>query len=248
MPEINVKGLVNRVAPSVTADGSYTFPRLNRYGEPVVAPSGRFPVSDEGQYFVATSSTPGTALGVSGVVTAYSATVDGLLYIFNNDSAGTSAKRLYLDYIKIIVTVAPASGTSWMYSLEADNTNRYSSGGIAVTPVNPNMDSGVATIAKVYAPTGGTVITLTTATAAKRIVGVGRLRSVIPIAQDVLVLVFGRDSLPGGNSGATGAARYAESCPPVVLGPQQGLALNAWSPSNSITGPSFELDMGWWER
>ena len=63
-----------------------------------------------GKYFVCTNPTPGTALAYN-VQAAYSDTVP-LMYIQNNDSkANPLAKRMYLDYIKLICTVAPASST-----------------------------------------------------------------------------------------------------------------------------------------
>src|SRR5438874_5122085 len=85
--------------------------RAGRYGEAYnldVNPTSKHTISDEGSYFVLTNPTPGTA-----VASAVNASSDFTksLFIFKN-TAPVGGLRCYLDYLKILPTVAPASATS----------------------------------------------------------------------------------------------------------------------------------------
>ena len=125
MPGIDVNQLWTpaRAIPSPQSDqkAPVTNVRGGRYGEQYVLPliSTKHLPADEGSYFIATNPTPGTALAYN-VQAAFSDTVP-LLYIQNNDSkANPLAKRLYLDYIKLICTVAPASSTGARFAAKTD--------------------------------------------------------------------------------------------------------------------------------
>jgi len=116
MPGIDVNQLWTpaRAVPSPQSDqkAPVTNVRGGRYGEQYVLPliPTKHLLADEGSYFIATNPTPGTALAYN-VQAAFSDTVP-LFYVQNNDSkANPFGKRLYLDYIKLICTTAPASST-----------------------------------------------------------------------------------------------------------------------------------------
>jgi hypothetical protein len=240
-----VRGYVAQTLPNANADGTSVWLRLARNGEIIVKNSSESfqQQADEGSYFVATNPTIGTA-----VATAVNASYDitkGHFVIFNNNTTA-SGIRCYPDYIKMIPTVAPASGTNAMYALQLDNTNRYSAGGAVGTVKNVNMDNTTKTSStSVYAPTGGTIITVGTATSAARIVGRGVLRSVIPAVNDAMILKFGY----GNNiSSATAAGTTVAVAPPIVVGPQQSLVVIIWYASNASTGISFEFEVGFTEK
>src|SRR5690242_17954625 len=100
-----------------------------------------------GGYFVASNPTPGTALAFA-VNASYDVTKN--LMLFNNTSNAAAPVRAYLDYIKILPTVAPASATSFQIALQIDYVNRFTSGsplivgvGGTQSAVNVNGDSTV---------------------------------------------------------------------------------------------------------
>jgi len=93
--------------------------RGGRYGEQYVLPliPTKHLLADEGSTSSPTNPTPGTALAYN-IQAAFSDTVP-LFYVQNNDSkANPFGKRLYLDYIKLICTTAPASGTGARFAIK----------------------------------------------------------------------------------------------------------------------------------
>ena len=129
MPGIDVNQLWTpaRGLPSPQTDqkAPVTNVRGGRYGEQYMLSliPTKHVLADEGSYFIATNPTPGTALAYN-IQAAYSDTVP-LLYIQNNDSkANPFAKRMYLDYIKLICSVVPASGTGARFAVKTDPTLR----------------------------------------------------------------------------------------------------------------------------
>ena len=201
-------------------------------------------LSDEGTYFIATNPTPGTPVAFV-VNAAVSETAGYFLNIKNNDPVGgVNAKRMYLDYIRLICGVVPASATSGHCFIKLDNINRYSSGGSIITPVNPNMDSNIASIAQVYA---GALTTVAPSPSA-RSVARGVLRASIPVVNDEWILNFGSVETASSMLIGGGVARFVVPLPPVIIGAQQTMGLQLWFPANSVTPAQFEFEVGWFER
>lgn len=243
--DLNVE--VDRQLPDAESDSTTKPLRAGRYGEAYtlsLVPTTHL-LADEGTYQVGLSPTPGT--GVAFVVNAsVSETAGNFLYIKNNDSQGNvRAKRIYLDYIRLILAVAPAAGISVHYFMKVDNKDRYSSGGTQVTPNNANIDTGVGTVSQVFA---GAVVTLAPSPSA-RLVSRGVMRSVIPVVNDEWIFKCGAAG-DGSSSSLAGtlAQRMVIPCAPVVIGPQDNLCLQIWFPSNATTPAQFEYELGWWER
>jgi len=149
MPGIDVNQLWTpaRAVPSPQSDqkAPVTNVRGGRYGEQYVLPliPTKHLLADEGSYFIATNPTPGTALAYN-IQAAFSDTVP-LFYVQNNDSkANPFGKRLYLDYIKLICTTAPASSTGVRFALKTDpairtiSTNNTTAGAAVEGPVRLN--------------------------------------------------------------------------------------------------------------
>jgi hypothetical protein len=205
-------------------------------------------LADAGAYFVATNPTPGT--GVAFAVNA-SFDVTKNLFVFKN-TAPPNGPRMYLDYIKIIPTVAPASATVANFSFVIDTVNRYTSGGTLIgpggtaTPSNVNGDSSAQALGGVYYATSA-VITSPAAGANSRLVARGVLRSVIPAVNDEMLVVFGDASPGAGSSSGTNAGRTGTNAPPVIIGPQEWGVMTVWLPSNAITALSYEFEIGWAE-
>lgn len=238
---------VDRQLPDAESDSTQDVTRAGRYREQYVIPisSTTHWLADEGTYFVATNPTPGTA--IAGAVNAsVSETAGNLLYIKNNDGVGNSRnKRIYLQYLRLITTVAPAAGLTGHCFMRLDNQNRYGSGGTAIVPTNVNMDTSAATVSQVYFG----ALTTTAPSIAARLVQRAILRSVIPVVNDETIFVFGGNEFAGGSStGGTVALRSIIPCAPLIVGPQQNLCMQVWYPSNAVTPASYEFEIGWFER
>lgn len=210
-------------------------------------------LSDEGGYFVATNPTPGTGIAqticVDDAATASSthAQFAPTVLIYNNANANSqNAPSLYLRYVRLLCTAAPASATSWQYSLRMDPVQRYSSGGSLLTPVQPNPLSIKSSQALVYF---GAIVPTALPSANARLVGRGQWNSAIPVVGDQYSYNFGAPS--GANDMLSGGATAKNAtmwCPPVVIPPGWSLAIDQWGPSNAATPASWEVEMGWVER
>lgn len=234
---------VNTAKPTAYAENADVPDRGSKYGEKGVLPygSGLHNVADEGSYFVVTNPAPGTGLATVAAPTAL-ADVSPFFMLLNNAAAG--GKRVYMDYIKLLVTAAGTAGASLHYNVKIDNgVGRYTSGTtLTSTPQNVNMDSAVATACLAY---GGPLVAAA-ATAAARLLGGGLFKVSIPVVGDNYILTFG---CPAGGVGS-GVATIANAIlnhPPVVIGPQQSFFLHLWLPSQSAAS-SYEIEVGWWER
>ncbi len=251
MPQIY--GVTRRNQPSLSAEAVQQQSRVGARGELIVIPlsEGKMGLADEGAYFKATNATVGTGI-IHALTTAWSATA-ALFCLRNTDGEG--AKRLYLDYVKLI-TGATAIGMTAATSIESaitiDNTNRHSSGGTAITPVNVNMDSAQATIAALNF--GAEV--LSAASGSVRLVGRHAFpRRVAPamVTGDQFFWKFGSDMTPfvspvGAAAPATAPTQFIGGFGPVVIGGGDSLNFHLWYPAGATTAPTYEFEIGWWER
>lgn len=235
-----ISGLVDRIKPTRTTDGSYTAARMSRYGEIIVQPvsQGIYPIADEGSYFKAVPPSPGTGF-VQGIISGFGATV-GFVAISNSDAAG--GKRIYLDYLTMICSSPPTTAGSMQFVVAVDSTIRYTSGGTPVTPSNANMDDATASIATLHV---GNLVLAAESVNVRRL-SRGVLKAAIPAVNDSYTLQFGAvDSSMGALSG-TGVATV-DQCGPVIIGPGQSALIHLWYPSSTVAA-THEIDFGWWER
>lgn len=245
--ENELNGRIGRVLPNATPDGNPTQVRLTRYGEIMTSglPKTKHFLADEGTYYVATNPTPGTAI-VHVVLAAFDDTKPYLL-IRNQDLVGSGlAKRIYLDYIKLLTNVVPASAVEWGYTGHLDYSpwaSRYTSGGSLITPVNTNGDVATPSMALIRA---GAITAV--AGQSSRLVARGRFRGVVPTIYDEFVVVFGAGEGGSGHAAAAAAGRVVTQSPPIVVGPGQNFALNLFGVSNAATPAQFEFEIGYWER
>lgn len=251
MPQIY--GKTNRPLPTKTADAAQLQPRLSAYGDMLTIPisHGTYGLADEGCYFNAVNATPGTGI-IHALTTAFSSTA-ALFCLRNTDAEG--AKRLYLDYVRLTTgatAIAMTAATSIELAVTIDNTNRYSSGGTALTPVNANMDSSGATIASltfgavVLAAASGSVRTITRAALPRR-------AAPAMVTGDQFLFNFGCVDAPaisvaGAAAPATAATQFYCPLGPVVIGGGDSINFHLWYPSGATTAPTYEVELGWYER
>lgn len=249
----NIFGITRRALPSPIADGTGQQVRVGKYGEQLVIPltQGTYGLADEGQYFKATNATIGTGI-IHALTTSWSATA-ALFCLRNTDSEG--AKRLFLDYVRIITgptAIAMTAATSIEAAVTIDNTNRHSSGGTAITPVNTNMDSSNATIAalnfgaEVLSAASGSVRLVARAALARRV-------APAMVTGDQFFFNFGAAENPvistvGAAAPATAPMQYAVPMGPAVIGGGDSLNFHLWYPAGATTAPTYEFEIAWWER
>jgi hypothetical protein len=250
---VKIYGITRRNQPALSAEAVAQEARVGGRGELIVLPmtQGTYPLADEGGYFKGTNPTVGTGI-IHALTTSFSATA-ALFCLRNTDGEG--AKRLYLDYVKL-VTGATAIGMTAATSIETavtiDNTNRHSSGGSAITPVNVNMDSSQATIAALNF--GAEV--LAAASGSVRLVGRHAFpRRVAPamVTGDQFVWDFGSFSSPsiaavGAAAPATAPMQHYAAMGPVIIGGGDSLNFHLWYPAGATTAPTYEFEIAWWER
>lgn len=250
MSDSNVNVLATRGLPSPISNNVRGPARATRYGELVMSPLNkwRHVSADEGTYFAAHNATNDASTTLAGhaapVLVDADATMTKPFIHLINSAVTTSQVRAYLDFIEIEVITAGANGTadSWAAQLDTGAT-RVSSGGTALTIVNPNMQS---TTTPTIVALGGAVVS-GAESANVRHLAHGQFRPSIQIAGDKYLFVFGGDPENIGASSIATIAHHVIGLPPVILGPADQLLLALYSPSQSAAGV-YKVRMSWMER
>ena len=247
--DVNPTGLSIRGLPSPIANNTRGPIRTDRYGNLGMIPHNkwRHAVSDEGCYFIAHNATNDAATTLAGHAAPVLVDADASMtkpFIHLRSALGLqSLTRHYLDFIEIEVITAGAAGTadSWAAQLDTGAT-RVSSGGTALTVVNPNMQSNATSALSVL---GGAVVA-GAESANVRDLGFGQFRPSIQIAGDKYMFIFGADPETVGSSSIATISHHVVGLPPVILGPTDQFLLALYSPSQSAAGV-YKVRMGWME-
>lgn len=239
MPQVYAK--VNRARPAVFTENAQAQARAARYAEQYVQPIGtaKHSLCEEGSYFSAVNPTPGT--GIAAAITAAFSATAGAFLIRNS---GVGGEYLYPDYVRLIPTVAPASATRSELVIALDSTTRWSSGGSVLTAVNRNLGSANASVAVVR--TGALV--LAAESGAVRRISRAQVGTTIPIAFEEILLTFGQDSAGPATLGSAVGLRKHVPLGPCVIANGHDLIVHLWHPGNAVTGATYEVEAGWWER
>lgn len=240
-------GVVSRGLPSATVDNNQSTARYGRYGEFMTTPvmSMRAALCAEGTYFYAQNATIDAATTLAGHAAPVLADLYTKAFLhIRNDAAASNGKLVHLDFIHIQVITAGANGTSDNWAAELDTgVTRISSGGTALTVVNPNMQSSNTSLCTVK---GGAAV-LSAATTNQRKLGHGVFRPAIAVTGDKYTFVFGGDATTENNVVATATTHHIVPLPPVALGATDQFALHLYAPSQTVAGV-YKVSMGWWER
>lgn len=243
--DIRPLGQARTALPSAPyANGTQNPWPADRWGHQFVAPWGGAKlasIAQQGAYFTATNATLGTAITGTAAPTAFSATV-ALMSLYNSAAAG--GKDIVLDYLHLQPKAAGTNGTNFLYAMSGDRINRYSSGGTAVTPVNPNMLSDATSLATLNV---GALTAAAAGTSVRRLAH-GQLRTVIKVIGDSYLFTFGDTSqkLAGIPLEGTTQAALVIPCPPVIIGPGCSWLFHEIAASQSVAA-TWEFSMGWWE-
>lgn len=241
--------------PTRIYNNTYGPDRSTAYGEKFVQPIGlpRWAHSLEGTYFVCHNATNDASTTLAGHAAPVLADADATMtkpYFFMRHGGATSSNiRIYLDYIEIEVVTAGANGTQACWAAQLDTgTTRYSSGGTALTIVNPNMQSSATSVtATTNHLLGGDVVS-GAENAGVRHLGHGTLRPSIEIAGDKKVFVFGGDPILGSDGAAAAKREQVVNMPPVILGPTDQFLLALHGQASQSAAGVYKIRAGWIER
>jgi hypothetical protein len=246
--ETNVKiAARDRSLPTPRSQGEMSTVRGTRYEEVQVVPHSQkvYAGIDDASYFIFTNPTLGT--GIAGIAASTSYDAAEHLLLLRNTS---TTKRVYLDFIDLVVTAAGAAGTTTGFSMVMDTgAIRYTSGSSSESFAawNPNMDA--AESAELTIKFGALVTPA--ATADKRNLGDFLVRTVIKVVGDSYRFSFGDSGgawqLAGASLDGTTSAKVTIPCPGVVLGETDQFLLSDWAASQSGAS-SYQIRMGFWMR
>lgn len=219
--------------------------------------------ASQGSYFKATNATPGTGIVVSSTQQTFSAT-KGMLCLQNTAPANSNV-FLFPDHIRLTVSVVDVAATSFQYVIASDSILRYSSGGTQIVtpgtyasnngPMNA-LRAGPAPNIKPFGPQGALFFgDLTYAAESGNVVRGARgcmKSNAAPLTQvnDEFLWSFAPSEDVGAGQSKAGAASnptiFRQNVGSFGIGPQCSMVFNTWAPAVT-TGPTFELEVGWYE-
>jgi hypothetical protein len=223
--------------------------RGSQFGELVTLEVGlpRITLADQATYFIAHNATNDASSTLAGHADPELADADATMtkpFIHMLVSAA-SVKRIYLDYIEIEIVTAPttAAKDNWAAQLDTGAT-RVTSGGTALTKINPNMQSTATSDLTIL---GGAVVTGAESPNARHL-GHGQNRAAIPIAGDRYLYRFGGAPSSGDNVVGSAASRHLINMPPVILGATDQFLLALYSADDATAAAGvYKVRAAWWE-
>lgn len=252
---VQVLGEVSRTLPQAKVDNSDSGPmRVSKYDEQYVqslTPT-KHALADEGSYFVWSNQSPGTTVAEQALKTAFSNTV-GIAHIFNKESVNDPlAKAIYLDYVKLILaSTAPTATVSLEFVIALDNISREPATANRTLLAGVNMRGSRGSIAQVSQYLAAQPFTVAAPSTNVRYVR-AHIPTGLGITGDEYIVKFGGEDLaPSAGLTATRATapgRFIGYAPPVVIEPGWSAVIHRWWLTEATTAPTFELEIGGWER
>lgn len=201
--------------------------------------------------YVAMNATFGTAIAINADPGAIAAT-EGTLSIHNSASrTGDSTRNTIIvpQYIRLICTVIPASGTTLLFRFANDVINRYSSGGSTLTPTETYVDTTTSFARRTSKATikfGD--LTLAAASSEKQ-VGQAQMHSatVSGVIGDQYLITFGDYGNSNALMSASAAQAYTHNCQKIYLGPGTSLIMQTVSASAATTAGQYYVEVGYQE-
>lgn len=199
-----------------------------------------------GKFLSVLNPTPDTGIAQS-IIAAFSAT-DAILSIFNTEKTDVPGpnRAIYMDSIRLINTVVPASATRVEVLLSMDTKDRFTSGGSVLTPVNPNTqvaqddrlnNAGAAQLARVNF---GALLLNAESTDVRRFAR-ATFKNQIPTQFEETIILFNQPVI-GVATNTTRNNRVG----PCLIAPGSTFVMHLWSPGNAVTAASWEVEIGMW--
>lgn len=211
-----------------------------------------------GEYFTAKTATPGTGVALITSLTTFATTdTQPSAVLFNSAAAGGT--RVYLDYIKMVLTATqlPTTATNIQMAIDVDSAlARYTSGGTLLTSVNNNMDNSAASVAVVHF---GATIAAVAGSTNRRIMYSDYIEPIVTTtpcaaAGDRFEVKFGGVDRGAhveiGTLAAGTPLNVKKICSvgaPIIIGGQQTMCVRIWG-TGMAAAPTYEFEMGWYER
>ncbi len=253
MSETNVKGLGrDRSLPTAVTQGEMVNIRASKYGELLAALVDLETMADEGTLFTAHNATNDASTTLAGHAAPVLADADATMtkpFLFMRVPAAAT-KRVYLKYIEIEVVTAGATATQACWATQLDTgTTRYSSGGTALTIVNPNMQSSETSVfsGATNHLLGGDVVSGAEG-ASVRHLGHGTIRPSIEVAGDKKIFLFGQIPSSASASTPTTLGEHIVNLPPVILGATDQFLLALHGQANQNAAGVYKVRWVWSER
>ena len=227
-----------------TGEGGFTTMRSSSFGELMVQNLHglRTPMlAKEGSQWVCTNA-QGTAI-LDGNASAFSATAPTLSIVNNNAVGG---KTIYVTRVHVTVVAVGTSSTNWVSRWIVDTGNRFTSGGTALTPTNPNLS---VTAAATGAVINFGALLATAASANVRTINNRQLRVVVPSAGDEVTFEFGNTApTSAGMIDVAGQFSKVVQVVGVALAPQQSLLWYQFGASQGTARSFDNIDIEYIER
>ena len=229
---------------SSTIEGGFAYPRSSIYGEPIYQSllGARTPaIAREGSRWVVTN-TPGTPI-TDGNASGFVTTTPVFVLNNNNPSGG---RWIYPVRFKMTATATGVSSTNIDALWYVDTGARYTSGGTALTPTNPNLNvAATLTSAKAYF---GAITA--PAQNAQRLIACDRLRTVIRVIGDEYLWEFGPSTQKSVGMATDGTAQVSKTVNvvPIALPPQSSLLLYVYGASQGTAGTWDMIECEYDER
>jgi hypothetical protein len=246
---INPKLIARRGLPGKFPNNTSGGVRGSQFGELVTLEGGsaRHNLADQATYFIAHNATNDASTTLAGHADPELADADATMTkpFIHMRVDPSSIKRIYLDYLEIEVVTAPttAARDNWAAQLDSGAT-RVTSGGTALTKINPNMQSTATSDLTIL---GGAVVTGAESPVARHL-GHGQTRGAIVIAGDRYHFRFGGAPSSGDNVVASAASRHLINMPPVILGAADQFLLALYSADDATAAAGvYKVRAAWWE-
>lgn len=246
---VDLNRFVSRLRPTPTADGvvGVNVP-TDIYGKTTVQilGSGHHALAEEGSYYSCQNPAVGTTVAFPISINPMVDTAPFIM-IGNTAAPGPISRSIFLHFLRMMPTIAPASGTSARFAVKLDTVLRTPTAGAnSIVPQNVNLLVANDAQARVDVATGGTALTVPAATGAARVVANGSFRSAIPVVLEEELISFGgvvaADGAPATASRSMGVAG------PIVIPPGCSAGIYIWYPGNAATGVSMEYELTFWQR
>ena len=201
-------------------------------------------LADQGNLYTAITPTPGTGIVSGAAVTTFNELAPYLCLV------NTGNLNIYPLYMRLHTTVVGVGNTVAAWTLTLDPTNRYSSGGTALTINNTNMNSANKSGAEIYVG----AVTATAASGTRRIIGHQTTQFALEIVHDTIFFNFGGADqtdpaylIDNASGSATDLSHKTITFAPFVVGPGHSFVAVRWGASQS-TGVTYEVEFTWIER
>ena len=242
--DYEMTGKVVRNSPTISANAVRGASRINQFLEPIVQPAGQQQFALENTYWVAPiNPTIGTAIALgTATATTYVWNAPSLLI---RNAAVASGKDIIIHSIELSMIATGTGMTDMWIEVHIDTTNRYTSGGSAIT--GKTLYSQSATTA-FTAFNASTAIVATADTTTYTRLFRRKIRTAIPVAGDIYKIAFDGQYDSGSYALNSAVASVYNVHSPICVIPPVGTCLVYIFGTGMTVAPTYEGVIEFTER